>query len=233
MYGPYDEYGEEPEGSEDIAKLVMALLRHFGFSKEESTRSSSYNGLQPNDEYFSNALNQQQQQEHPQLRSNPYANTSQKGNFGKGTDLMSLIRQKESSGNYRASNKLGFTGAYQFGAPALETVGYLKKGAGKRGNSALKDPSNWTIPGGQEAFLSSRELQDQAFKKLSETNKRTLQKLGVINSRTDPRTINAMLAAAHISGPGGVQALMRGQNRKDAAGGSAQSHWDTGWKASY
>jgi hypothetical protein len=144
---------------------------------------------------------------------------------------MNLIRNRESGGKYNIRNSSGYSGGYQFGAQALEATGLLKPGTGKMGNKALEDPNNWTIPGGLNAFLNNRELQDTAFKKFTNMNENVLRKMGVINQNTSPQQVNALLAAAHISGPGGAAALMRGQDRKDPHGGSARGHYNTGMKA--
>jgi len=49
--------------------------------------------------------------------------------------LRAAMLQRESSGDYTKPNVFGYQGGYQFGAQALETIGYLKEGASKRGNS--------------------------------------------------------------------------------------------------
>jgi hypothetical protein len=148
--------------------------------------------------------------------------------FGTGSTLMDALRQRESGGNYKSQNTLGYTGAYQFGAPALETVGYLKPGVGRQGNQALNNPQNWSIPGGKQAFLANKELQDAAMRKLMESNRKTLTKMGLIKPGMSEKVINAMLAAAHLAGPGGVKALLSGKNRRDAYGTGAQEYYNLG-----
>ncbi len=143
-------------------------------------------------------------------------------------DLMSRLRHRESGGNYGAVNKLGYTGAYQFGAPALETVGFLKPGAGKYGNKALNNPENWTIPGGLEQYKANPAIQDEAMRRLMSSNKQILTKMGLINQNTSPQDVNGMLAAAHLSGPGGVKKMMRGGNPRDAFGTGAREYYNLG-----
>jgi len=67
--------------------------------------------------------------------------------------LKDALLFRESSGDYSKVNDIGYAGGFQFGAQALETIGYLKKGSSGAGNSALDDPSNWTGKGG----VSSKE----------------------------------------------------------------------------
>jgi hypothetical protein len=143
-------------------------------------------------------------------------------------DLMSRLRQRESGGDYGVRNKLGYSGAYQFGAPALETVGMLKPGTGRYGNKALQNPENWTIPGGLEQYMSNPAIQDEAMRRLMNSNKRTLTNMGLINQSTSPQDINGMLAAAHLAGPGGVKKMMRGGNPRDAFGTGAREYYNLG-----
>lgn len=161
-----------------------------------------------------------------------YPSPNYNENFGAdGNDLMSDLRHRESGGNYGAVNKLGYSGAYQFGAPALEDLGYLRPGSSRHGNKALNNPMNWTIPGGKEAFLANRELQDTAMRRFMDLNRSKLQKMGLINANTSPQRINAMLAAAHLAGPGGVKSLLAGRNLRDAFGTGAQEYFNLGMRA--
>jgi hypothetical protein len=133
--------------------------------------------------------------------------------------LRAFVFQKESggSGGYsNTGNQFGFIGGYQFGAAALEDVGYLKPGTSKIGNRALDTPGNWTIAGGKAAYLASPALQDQAFTKLIERNYRTLTSLGLIGPNSSSGDVAGYLAAAHLLGPGGVK--NKGLNGTDANG---------------
>jgi hypothetical protein len=207
----------------NMADVLNSFLSAYQ-QRQQPQQQSQYQSQQqqPNNYY-----GQYSQSPYGQQNSQPSPNER----FGANSNLMDMLRKRESSGNYRAENKLGFTGGYQFGAPALETIGYLKKGAGKLGNKALNDPKNWTIPGGKEAFLSNPQLQDRAMQMLMASNKKSLTNMGYINEQTDPRRINAMLAAAHLSGPGGVKALLSGKNRRDAFGTPASEYFNMGMRA--
>jgi hypothetical protein len=138
------------------------------------------------------------------------------------------VGQRESGGDYKAVNTLGFLGKYQFGAAALEDMGLIKKGASKGGNKVLNDSSNWTIEGGKEAFLNNAALQEQTMANYTKQNFRSLKRLGVVNEETPPEKIAGYLASAHLVGPGGAAALSRGEVRKDAYGTSAQSYFKLG-----
>jgi len=154
--------------------------------------------------------------------------------FGlKGTerDLMSLLKRRESGGNHKAVNTLGYSGAYQFGPQALEQVGLLKKGASKYGMKALDNPELWNIPGGKQAFLENPEIQERAMKSLMDNNLQQLKKLGIVNSQTPQDVINGYLAAAHLGGVGGVKKLINGKEAKDAYGTSVRDYFNLGRRA--
>jgi hypothetical protein len=140
--------------------------------------------------------------------------------------LREFVFQKESGGKGGYSNpgnQFGFIGGYQFGAAALEDVGYLKPGTSKIGNSALDNPNNWTIAGGKAAYLANPALQDQAFTKLIERNYRTLTSLGIIGPGSSTGDVAGYLAAAHLLGPSGVK--NKGLNGTDANGTAGKTYF--------
>ncbi len=138
----------------------------------------------------------------------------------------SFIRLKESGkpeGNYGIpDNGFGYAGAYQFGAQALQQQGLIKPGIEtdykKLGNTPaeraaahkalMNDDSNWTIPGGKQAFLNNKELQDRAFDNLSNSNFSALSKGNppLITSASTPDQIAGYGAASHLLGAGAVKA---------------------------
>lgn len=146
------------------------------------------------------------------------------------TSLMQTISERESSGNPKAVNKLGYLGEFQFGAKALEDLGLIKAGASKKGSNKkiLDNPGNWTIEGGREAFLNNPELQRRAMAQYLKINKSRLMRQGLLNASTPPRQINALLSAAHLGGVGGVRSLLRGKDRKDAFGTRVSEYYKRG-----
>ena len=146
-------------------------------------------------------------------------------------DFNALARdlgKRESGNNYGIVNTIGYAGKYQFGAQALESVGLMKPGSSKAGNKAMNDPSNWTIPGGLQGFLSNPQIQEDAFKRLTDMNYRSLIKAGVITPNTPPSEIAGYLATAHLKGVGGAINLKKGINGKDAYGTTASSYFALG-----
>ena len=138
------------------------------------------------------------------------------------------IGRRESGGHIGAVNSLGYVGKYQFGATALEDLGLVKPGVGKKGNAALNDPDNWTTKGGLQAFLADEPAQDDAFKRYTARHYRQLMEAGVITARSTPSEIAGYLAAAHLQGVGGAIALKNGASRRDAYGTTSQSYYSLG-----
>lgn len=143
------------------------------------------------------------------------------------SNLQDALLQRESSGDYTAENRLGYIGGYQFGAQALETLGYLKPGASKQGNKVLNDPNAWTGKNGvvsKEAFLSNPEVQDIAFQENVEFNLGELERLGRINSDSTDAEIKGYLAAAHLLGAEGTENL----DSVDASNISGREYYNLG-----
>lgn len=92
----------------------------------------------------------------------------------------------ESSGNYRAVNRLGYLGKYQFGRSTLKWVGVYNT----------------------SRFLNSPLLQEKAFKALISKNKWVLRDyIDKFNGQTINGvkiTESGLLAAAHLGGAGNV-----------------------------
>jgi hypothetical protein len=141
-----------------------------------------------------------------------------------------LVAKEESGNNYKIDNKVGFLGKYQFGAQALETYGYLKKGTSKgngylkkgtsKGNdNAVYDPNNWTGKDGiknKEDFLNNPSVQEEMMKKYTKSNFDQLVKSGVLTPELSGADIASRLYAAHHGGVGGANALfLKGESRGD------------------
>jgi hypothetical protein len=138
------------------------------------------------------------------------------------------IGEKESGGKYDTVNSIGYVGKYQFGAMALEDMGLVKKGVGKKGQKALDISDNWTIPGGKQGFLNNSQLQEDTMQRYTMQNFKSLNRLGVINKDTSPEKIAGYLASSHLLGPGGALDLSKGKSGSDAYGTSAASYYKVG-----
>lgn len=135
------------------------------------------------------------------------------------------IGEKESNGNYKAVNTLGYLGKYQFGAMALQDMGLVKKGTTLKG---LDNTSNWNIEGGKQAFLNNPQLQEDTMARYTKQNFNTLNRIGVVNKNSSPQEVAGYLAASHLLGPGGARDLSKGKVSADAYGTSSASYFKVG-----
>jgi hypothetical protein len=116
---------------------------------------------------------------------------------------------RESSGNYKAINRYGYLGKYQFGRKTLNAIN-------------MKHVSN-------RQFLSSPELQEEAMQRLMLANYKSLRRY--INKYNGTIvhgvlvTKSGVLAAAHLGGVGNVRKwFRRGIVFKDANGTKITSY---------
>jgi len=132
--------------------------------------------------------------------------------------LREALLFRESTGNYSKINKLGYVGGYQFGAQALETLGYLKKGSYvKSKNKAVQNPKNWTGKNNVtnlNDFLKNSKVQDKAFEENLNFNFKSLNQKGIIDKTTPPEETAGFLAASHLIGVNSID--KQGLFKKDA-----------------
>lgn len=116
---------------------------------------------------------------------------------------------KESQGKYWRVNSLGYLGKYQFGTSTLDLLG-------------VQDTTR---------FLRSPRLQERTFVKNVQYNYEVLEPyIEKYEGKTIagvPITASGVIAAAHLSGPGGVKRFFKTNGRKasrDAYGSSIISY---------
>lgn len=117
------------------------------------------------------------------------------------------IAFKESRGNYKKINSLGYLGKYQFGEATLNRI-------------RIYDT---------HSFLNDPELQEEAFYKLCSLNKwiliRDIKRSVGKKINGIEITESGILAAAHLAGAGNVKKYLRSNgelNAKDAYGSGVQ-----------
>lgn len=151
---------------------------------------------------------------------------------------------------YYAVNTLGFTGKYQFGAPALETYGFLKSGSSKNTTTAkaIGNNANWTgFMGCNSAvdFMNNGSAQEALIMLMMKANCKLLTKWGVLTPNTDPEDVAGYLGVSQLVGAGGALTYYRQQNpssqlygapsssfaTNDAYGSSAQKYFTMGSNA--
>lgn len=108
------------------------------------------------------------------------------------------IAFKESQGNYKAINTLGYLGKYQFGVTTLDLLG-------------IKNPN---------LFLKNPALQEKAFLANAKRNKWVLRRdiKRFVGKKIDGIRIteSGILAAAHLAGPGNVKRYLRSYGAIDS-----------------
>jgi len=148
--------------------------------------------------------------------------------------------KKESSNRWNVigGDANAYIGGYQAGAQALETAGYLKKGASVNNAFAWKNDQNWRKPNGDPItpginnyrdFLNSPQAQDDALLKYTQTNARTLSNFGIINNDIPSSQRAGELAAAHLIGATGRNE--KGIDGVDARGTKARTYYNDIGKA--
>ena len=123
--------------------------------------------------------------------------------------FLSAIGFRESSNNYKAVNRFGYLGKYQFGRKTLNAIGF-------------ENVSN-------REFLANPSIQEEAMLTLLKQNKHTLRKEiakysgKVINGIYI--TESGILAAAHLAGAGNVKKFFRkGYEFRDGNGTKMTSY---------
>lgn len=153
--------------------------------------------------------------------------------------LMDAIGKKESSSvpggaqNYSVTNRLGYVGKYQFGAAALQSLGYVRNPVPMkaRSNSELTDASVWTGKNGISSLEDWKQnrnnCQETAMFELLKYNYKLLTP-STIDPTGEKGQAAGYLAVAHLLGAGGARNLKNGSIGKDANGASATQYYDIG-----
>ena len=155
--------------------------------------------------------------------------------------LMDALGYKESSSvpggvqNYSAQNKLNYIGKYQFGAPALATLGYVKVSSGQKlSNSLLDDASNWSGKDGLKTkteFFQAYNVQESIMFQNLSFNYKVLKRKNVITTNDEAGKVAGLLAVSHLLGAGGASAYASGNDSKDGNGVSGATYYALGAQA--
>lgn len=136
-------------------------------------------------------------------------------------DFLNDLGNRESSGNYKAENTIGFIGKYQWGEAMLQDLGYYKADeTGWRKNDWIGE---WTGKDGiysKEDFLNNPTVQEKAIKEEmnllnNRLNKRNFDDYIGKNVNDIKITRSGLLAGMHLVGHGGVRQFMNGKNVSD------------------
>lgn len=141
-------------------------------------------------------------------------------------EFAEALGQRESGGDYKAVNTLGYLGKWQFGMARLSDLGYTERASGTTDFS--NDSFRWKQGYSQEYFLNTPDLQNRIFKAhiedLVERIKRAFsaylgQKIGNITF-----TLSGGVAGAHLGGIGGIRAFLNGTTLSDTFGTSVAEY---------
>jgi Ca2+-binding RTX toxin-like protein len=154
--------------------------------------------------------------------------TSTKGDFQAMLDELGAFESGKPKGDpqqYQSENQFGFMGKYQFGEPLLIDLGYYQADTTPSTND-WQDAA-WTGKDGitsKDSFKNSPQVQETVIRaafvhnairieaELQKAGKSALDYLGQVKTFSDGKTIeisiSGLLAGAHLSGPGGVAALL-------------------------
>ncbi|RNM07455.1 mannosyl-glycoprotein endo-beta-N-acetylglucosamidase [Dickeya undicola] len=156
--------------------------------------------------------------------------------------IASTAATESAGGKLDIRNSAGYLGRYQAGASWLAEAGLIAGGAnaviaamkadgfkneykwGKSGGMTrfLRNKKNWKNGLDYEKYLSSAEIQDNAFKTNSDKAYAYLVKKGVIKPEMTQNEIAGILKARHIGGIGGAIKAAKGiEGAVDANGTSA------------
>ena len=160
---------------------------------------------------------------------------------GEVQNLMDSLGFKESSSipggaqNYATVNSLDYVGKYQFGAGALQTIGYLRTPIPKRTltEAEMQNSTLWTGKNGINSLddfkANKNNVQEIAMFENVKNNYTELKSLGVIDaSQSSKEEVAGYLAAAHIGGAGGAKALKEGKIRTDNLGTGTDQYYALG-----
>lgn len=142
--------------------------------------------------------------------------------------IASVVLTESNGGDLDITNSLGYVGRYQAGAGWLADAGFVDKdklrtamtrdgftreaawGAKGHMTEFLGDPSNWKNNLSLDQYKASAELQDSAFKIISDKAYKQALRDGILNEEDDALKVAGYLKARHISGPVGARKALDG-----------------------
>lgn len=158
--------------------------------------------------------------------------------------VASTVYTESNGGDLAITNGQGYVGRYQAGAGWLADAGLVDQ---ERYRQALRDSGytrewDWAVSGGMTRFLSNAEnwnnglsleqykasadLQDGAFKTISDAAYQQAMRTGVLHEGDTPEHIAGILKARHISGAGGAAQVVQGSSVADSNGTSNADYYN-------
>lgn len=158
--------------------------------------------------------------------------------------VASTVYTESNGGDLAITNAQGYVGRYQAGAGWLADAGLIDRERYDRalrdsGHSSewnwavsggmtrfLQDPANWNDGLSLERYVASADLQDAAFKRVSDEAYRQALRSGVLHEGDSPEHVAGILKARHIAGPGGAAQVVQGRSVADANGTSNAAYYN-------
>ncbi|NYF23127.1 peptidoglycan hydrolase-like protein with peptidoglycan-binding domain [Xanthomonas sp. JAI131] len=158
--------------------------------------------------------------------------------------VASTVYTESNGGDLAITNDQGYVGRYQAGAGWLADAGLVDQ---DRYRQALKDSGytrewDWAVSGGMTRFLNnpenwnnglsleqykaSADVQDGAFKTISDAAYQQAMRTGVLHEGDTPEHIAGILKARHISGAGGAAQVVQGSSVADSNGTSNADYYN-------
>ncbi len=132
-----------------------------------------------------------------------------------------ILGKRESGNDYsRKERKYGnYLGRWQFGATALASVGFVKRGTSNRGT---RRNSTWTgrlgVNGRKDWLSNKNNCQDIAMKEFTRMNYKYILNSGTVKRSSKKDYVAGMLATSHLLGAGAAKKLSRGRDGHDGNG---------------
>ncbi len=145
-------------------------------------------------------------------------------NFEKAKECLGA---RESNNNYHAVNRFGYLGRYQFGAAALEDIGFIKRGCYKRYRNRV--PSKcWIGKRGVKSrvnFLDNSSAQDYALNRFFNVNyKKLLSNKTLTKSSTQTYILQALFVSHLLGVKAAHKYFKKNINDKDGNGTTAREY---------
>lgn len=158
--------------------------------------------------------------------------------------VASTVYTESNGGDLQITNAQGYVGRYQAGAGWLADAGLVNQ---QRYQQALQQSGfsrewDWAVSGGMTQFLenpdnwnnglsleqykASAEVQDGAFKTISDAAYQQAMNTGVLHEGDTQEHIAGILKARHISGAGGAAQVVQGSSVADSNGTSNADYYN-------
>jgi hypothetical protein len=154
------------------------------------------------------------------------------------TALLAQIGNSESGGNYTSINPFGYIGKYQFGAEALQRMGYIKSGlvtsykqlGAEKHKALLNNPNSWVANkcASQDEFLNNPALQEKIMEQFTAQNYSDMISNGAITKDMTPEDVGGMLMTGHMLGASGANTWRKTGSGQDGHGPTGSLYFKTG-----